>query len=68
MLKINTSVEYINAKNTQGLNQVLSLDFFKSLGESNTLKYLDLSNSGPINATNFENFGKAIAFNALKKG
>lgn len=50
------------------MNQYLGIEFFKSLGESPSLRYLNISESGAISNTHMENLGKAIAFNAFKRG
>jgi Ran GTPase-activating protein (RanGAP) involved in mRNA processing and transport len=60
------TVNTIIANNFQNLNKELTKDFYTSLGDSNNLVYLDLSNNG--NFSNVPNLGMAISFNALKNG
>jgi len=45
----------------------LNKDFFTALGEIVSLRAINLSNSGVFTDVVLKNFGKAIAFNALKK-
>ena len=65
-IKMSQTVHTIIANNIQNLNTELSKDFLYSLGDSNNLIYLDLSNNGSF--LNIANLGMAISFNALKNG
>jgi hypothetical protein len=48
LLKINSSIEVIQATNIYNLNPQLSKDFWIALGECRTLRVLDLSFSGDL--------------------
>lgn len=65
-IKMSQTVEYIIASNIPKLNANLSQDFFISLGDSNSLLYLDLSKNEKMSSV--EKLGMAISFNALKNG
>lgn len=67
MLKISASIEVLLAQNVNGLNGSLVKEFWISLGESKTLRVLDLAYSGNISNKKTE-LGNSIAFNAKKKG
>jgi hypothetical protein len=66
MLRISASLEILDLSSLTNLNPALSKDFFSSLGEIKTLKFITFQNSGIFNDTT--NLGKSIAFNAKKKG
>ena len=66
LLKMSQTIEYLICSNISALNNSLKEDFFYSLGDSNSLCYLDLSSSG--NFTNIRLLGNAISFNGLKNG
>lgn len=68
LMKINASLEILNCSEISNLNPNLSKDFFIHLGDIRTLKSLNLEKSGTFNNSVLANFGKAIAFNALKGG
>ena len=65
-IKMSQSVETVIANNISGLNNCLTNDFFKTLGENNYLSYLDLSKNG--NFADIKQLSMAIGFNALKNG
>mgnify|MGYP002624006015 CR=1 FL=1 len=65
-IKMSQTVHTIIANNFQNLNKELTKEFYTSLGDSNNLVYLDLSNNGIF--SNVQNLGMAISFNALKNG
>ena len=67
MLRINSSVEILKLNNIPGLNPCLSRDFWSALGESKSLRVLDLSKSGDLNSR-ISDLGSAVAFNAKRKG
>jgi len=62
MLRISASLEILDLSSLANLNPALSKDFFSSLGEIKTLKYITFQNSGIFSDTS--NLGKSIAFNA----
>ena len=66
LLKMSQTIEYLICSNISSLNNYLKEDFFYSLGDSNSLSYLDLSSSG--NFSNIRLLGNAISFNGLKNG
>ncbi len=66
LIKMSSSIEYLLCNNNKGLNELLTNDFYKSIGDCNSLKYLDINSSGKIK--DLESFGNSIAFNALKNG
>ena len=66
LLKMSQTIEYLICSDISSLNNSLKEDFFSSLGDSNSLCYLDLSSSGSFN--NIKLLGNAISFNALKNG
>ena len=66
LLKMSQTIESLICSNISQLNNNLKEDFFYSLGDSNSLCYLDLSSSGKI--SNIRLLGHAISFNALKNG
>lgn len=66
MLKMSQSIEVLILKHIPDMAASLDLEFYASLGESFSLKYLDISGSGIFN--NYCYLGNAIAFNSLKKG
>ena len=47
-IKMSQTVNTIIANNIQNLNKELTKDFYSSLGDSNNLVYLDLSNNGNL--------------------
>lgn len=67
LLKINTSLEYLDCSLISGLNPKLNEEFFIHLGEIKSLRILDLSNSGRISGI-IANLGKSIAMNAKLGG
>jgi len=67
MLRISSSIEILKLNSISRLNPCLSRDFWSALGESKSLRVLDLSNSGDLNSKT-EDLGRAIAFNAKRKG
>ncbi len=67
MLKINSNIEILKLNNIFNLNLSLTKDFWTSLGDSKTLRVLDLSKSGDLTAKTRE-MGSAVAFNAKRKG
>jgi len=68
LLRISGSLEILNINNCGNLNSYLTEQFFIALGESRTLKKLNLSYAGVLNSSAFTWLGKAVAFNAQKKG
>lgn len=50
------------------LNENLTKDFFIGLGEIRSLRVINMDKSGVLNHTIAELLGKAIAFNAKRKG
>lgn len=50
MLKINSNIEILKLNNIFNLNLSLTKDFWTSLGDSKTLRVLDLSKSGDLTA------------------
>lgn len=65
MLKMSQSLDTLICSDIPNFNKNFNFEFFTSLGDNASLRYLDLSNSGPID---FRNMGTAIAMNSLKKG
>ena len=68
LLRISGSLEILNLNNCGSIGSYLTEQFFIALGESRTLKKLNLSYSGVLNTSAFTWLGKAVAFNAQKKG
>lgn len=68
MLRISTSIEILDCSQIQNFNPNLTQDFFISLGEVRSLRILEIQGSGQFASGSLVNFGKAIAFNARKKG
>ena len=68
LLRISASLEILLINNFTGLNSYLSKDFCVALGEIRTLHTLNIARSGKISNPIAENLGKAIGFNARKKG
>ena len=66
LIKMSSTIEYLLCNNNKGLNELLTNDFYKSIGDCNSLRYLDINSSGKIK--DLESFGNSIAFNALKNG
>jgi hypothetical protein len=66
LIKISGAVESLNMEKVDCW-QYFTEDFFISLGESKTLKYLNMDSSARVNA-NTARLGKAIAMNARKNG
>lgn len=66
MLRISASLEILDLSSMAGLNPALTKDFYSSLGEIKTLRTITFKGSGIF--TDTTNLGKAIAFNAKKKG
>lgn len=67
LLKISASIEILKASSISNLNTSLSKDFWIGLGECRSLRVLDIDRSGNLSAKG-DQIGKAIAFNAKKKG
>lgn len=67
LMKISGSIEVIKANGVAGLNQKLTKEFWASLGECRSIRVLDLSFSGAIDAS-MSMLGFAVAYNAKKKG
>jgi hypothetical protein len=65
MLKMSPSIETLICNSIPLLNYKLNIEFYSSLGDNNSLKFLDLNNSGQFNYTNL---AQSIAMNALKRG
>ena len=65
-IKMSQTVECIIANNIKDFNKQLTNEFYYSLGDNNSLVYLDLSSNGAF--SNINDLGKSISFNALKNG
>jgi len=68
LLTISGSLEVLNLYRTGTLNTHLSEQFFIALGESRTLKRLNIGFSGELRDNHCTWLGKAIAFNAKRNG
>jgi ubiquitin-protein ligase/Ran GTPase-activating protein (RanGAP) involved in mRNA processing and transport len=70
LIKMSQSLETLIVRNVSGLLQVLSKtnDFFYSLGDNSSLKYLDFTNSGTFSDSSLKLLGSAVAFNHKKNG
>jgi len=66
LIKISGAIENLNLENT-GVRLHLTADFYKALGESKTLKYLNLSEQSQSHSQ-YNLLAMAIAMNAYKKG
>ena len=67
MLRINTSIEILKLNKIYSLNNSLSKEFWIALGDTKSLRVLDLSGSGDL-SSKVKDLGSAIAFNAKRKG
>jgi hypothetical protein len=69
LIKISVSIESLLLGGTN-IVSVLSNDFYKSLGESRTMKYLNLdyTSSTSVNPTLIRNLGMSCAMNNFKDG
>ena len=67
LIKISGSIEVLKLDNTN-INNYLQEDFFKSLGESKTMRVLSISQPLKMNTNHAQWLGKAIGMNAKKKG
>ena len=70
LIKMSQSIETLIARNVPNLIQEISSthDFFYSLGDNSSLKYLDFSSSGVFKESSIKMLGTAIAFNHKKNG
>ncbi len=68
LIKMSGSLEVLIANNINKLLDNLTRDFYSSLGDNSSIKYLDLTKCGTLNTTSARNFGNAVAFNSLKAG
>jgi len=66
IFKMSQSIEYLIMRNLKGLAKEFDQEFYSSLGDNNSLKYLDISESQDFNS--YKNLGHAVAMNSLKKG
>lgn len=66
LLKISGAIETINMSMT-GVFPYLTENFFIAMGESKTLKYVNMNTNARVNAK-VVLLGKAIAMNAKKNG
>ena len=68
LIKISGAIETLNLRNTN-VEAYLTEDFFKALGESKTLKYLNMDTTTSVkNRGTMQLLGKAIAMNAYRNG
>lgn len=69
-IKINSNLEYLLLNDIPQLHKALTLSFWTDLGQSISLIKLDISNKIPTNSLSgkMNSLGRAIAFNAKKKG
>jgi hypothetical protein len=67
LLKISVSIEVVKARAVNGLNPQLTKEFWASMGECKSLRVLEVSQSGSLDAK-IPMMGFAMAYNAKKKG
>lgn len=69
-IKINSNLEYLLLNDIPKLHRALTLSFWTDLGQSISLIKLGISNKSPTNSLSgkMNDLGRAIAFNAKKKG
>jgi hypothetical protein len=67
LLNISGSIETLILSNTS-VGNYLSEDFFKALGDSRTLTYLNMNDDSCMSGPKLEYLGKALAMNKKKNG
>lgn len=68
LISISGSIEYLNVARLSIFNH-LKLDFFKSIGENTSLKYLDFTDTNPTNSTNsIAYMAHSVAINSKHHG
>jgi len=68
MIKMSQSLEVLIANNIPALIDNLTKDFYYSLGDNASIKYLDLTKCGTLSTTSARLLGQAISFNCCKNG
>jgi len=69
LIKISVSIESLLLGGTNILSELsYTPEFIISLGESRTMKYLNLDNSSSVGTASIKNLGKSCAMNHYKDG